>query len=393
MKKVFATMIVADFIIILIITKLLFNSTMLLFILPLMTIVACFAFRTYDIEQLDDVNSQIIRNFIASFLSILITYVFFEISKVTIDEVILYSLLSSIALSFFHYFYFPKIRRFLKRKVYYLPEYEYYKLKPILDEIHERSLGSIVFTTDPFNHNSVLIIYEDMKSPEGENTVFLPDLAEKYLNRIPIEILRRFPQYYEIIFQSVKESPAKRVLDVFASIIGIIAFSPIMGIIALAILVEDGFPIVFKQERIGKSEKSFILYKFRSLDKREKNPGYDAQDRVLFIGKIIRKLRLDELLQFINVLKGDMSVVGPRPEMRIFHEKMKNSIPFYRYRLKRKPGITGWAQINYKHTTTYEDYLKKTEYDLWYIKNRNIFIDLRIILQTLETMIGMRGAK
>jgi len=92
-------------------------------------------------------------------------------------------------------------------------------------------------------------------------------------------------------------------------------------------------------------------------------------------------------------LKGDMSIVGPRPEMVEFHQLVSNQIPFYNYRLKLNPGITGWAQINYKHTTTLEDYIKKTEYDLYYIKNRTIFLDFQIMLKTLETMIGMRGAR
>ena len=110
-------------------------------------------------------------------------------------------------------------------------------------------------------------------------------------------------------------------------------------------------------------------------------------------GKIIRKLRLDELPQFWNIIKGNMSIVGPRPEMLEFHNMMSNQIPFYNYRLKLNPGITGWAQIHYKHTSTLEDYIKKTEYDLYYIKNRNIFLDIKIMLKTVETMLGMRGTR
>jgi lipopolysaccharide/colanic/teichoic acid biosynthesis glycosyltransferase len=123
------------------------------------------------------------------------------------------------------------------------------------------------------------------------------------------------------------------------------------------------------------------------------NPNRAIEERPLKVGKVIRKLRIDESPQFLNVLKGDMSVVGPRPEMVEFHNMMKEQIPFYNMRLLVKPGITGWAQLNYKHTTTLEDYRKKTEYDLWYVKNRNIFLDLRIILQTLEAVLWRRGAK
>jgi lipopolysaccharide/colanic/teichoic acid biosynthesis glycosyltransferase len=111
------------------------------------------------------------------------------------------------------------------------------------------------------------------------------------------------------------------------------------------------------------------------------------------VGKITRKTRLDETLQFINVIKGDMSIVGPRPEMIDFHEDMKKQIPFYKNRLRTKPGITGWAQIHYKHTTTLEDYIKKTEYDLYYVKNKSTLLDIQIMLKTVETMFGMRGAR
>jgi len=153
---------------------------------------------------------------------------------------------------------------------------------------------------------------------------------------------------------------------------------------------------VFRQERVGKNGKIFIINKFRSLRQAEinpNNPNKDIEKRVLKVGKVIRKFRLDELPQVFNIFKGEMSIVGPRPEMIEFHNLMSSQIPFYNYRLKVNPGITGWAQIHYKHTSTLEDYIKKTEYDLYYVKNRTIFLDIQIMLKTLETMIGMRGAR
>jgi lipopolysaccharide/colanic/teichoic acid biosynthesis glycosyltransferase len=122
-------------------------------------------------------------------------------------------------------------------------------------------------------------------------------------------------------------------------------------------------------------------------------PNDGIEQRVLKIGKITRKTRLDETLQFWNVLNGTMSIVGSRPEMEEFHKEMKEKIPYYAYRLDTNPGITGWAQINYKHTTTLEDYRKKTEYDLYYVKNRTLLLDIQIMLKTVETMFGMRGAR
>jgi lipopolysaccharide/colanic/teichoic acid biosynthesis glycosyltransferase len=205
-------------------------------------------------------------------------------------------------------------------------------------------------------------------------------------------------------------------------------------------LIEDGLPIVFRQNRIGYKGKTFKLHKFRSLkniaegisskcfrggdhesgeefrdasaegsnafnqqqttnNKQQESqsdshtPNDGIEQRVLKIGKITRKTRLDETLQFWNVLNGTMSIVGSRPEMEEFHKEMKEKIPYYSYRLDTNPGITGWAQINYKHTTTLEDYIKKTEYDLYYVKNRTLLLDIQIMLKTVETMFGMRGAR
>jgi len=249
--------------------------------------------------------------------------------------------------------------------------------------------GSVV--ADPQLEKEVKPQIERYKA-EGLEIQYLPIVAEKYLKRIPIEVAQKFKEYYDVVFQNVQSSPSQKILDGFASMILLILSSPFMLVIGLCILIEDGKPMVFRQERVGKNGKIFIINKFRSLRQAEinpNNPNEDIEKRVLKIGKVIRKFRLDELPQVFNILKGDMSIVGPRPEMVEFHQLVSNQIPFYNYRLKLNPGITGWAQINYKHTTTLEDYIKKTEYDLYYIKNRTIFLDFQIMLKTLETMIGM----
>jgi len=259
---------------------------------------------------------------------------------------------------------------------------------------HTAKIHGIV-VADPQLEKEVKPQIERYKA-EGMDIQYLPAVAEKYLKRIPIEVAQKFKEYYDVVFQNVQSSPSQKILDGFASMILLILSSPFMLVIGLCILIEDGKPMVFRQERVGKNGKIFIINKFRSLRQAEinpNNPNEDIEKRVLKIGKVIRKFRLDELPQVFNILKGDMSIVGPRPEMVEFHQLVSNQIPFYNYRLKLNPGITGWAQINYKHTTTLEDYIKKTEYDLYYIKNRTIFLDFQIMLKTLETMIGMRGAR
>jgi len=252
-----------------------------------------------------------------------------------------------------------------------------------------------IVVADPELEKIVKPQIERYKS-EGLEIQYLPNVAEKYLKRVPIEVAQKFKEYYDVVFQNVQSSPSQRILDGIAATVLLIVSSPFMFIIGLCILIEDGKPIVFKQKRVGKNGQVFIMNKFRSLRQAEinpNNPNEDIEKRVLKTGRVIRKFRIDELPQVFNILKGEMSVVGPRPEMVEFHQLMSNQIPLYNYRLKLNPGITGWAQINYKHTSTLEDYIKKTEYDLYYIKNRSVFLDFQIMLKTLETMIGMRGAR
>jgi len=280
---------------------------------------------------------------------------------------------------------------------------QYINPDPItLDEIIKQNGQQIssqiihgIVITDPELEKHVKPQIQNYKE-EGMEIEYLPNMAEKYLKRIPIEVAQKFKDYYEVIFNNIQSSPAQQILDKFFGSLLLIIFSPFMLIISISIFIEDGRPIIYKQKRIGKNEKIFIINKFRSLKEaeiNEYNPNEDIEKRVLKTGKVIRKFRLDELPQFLNIIKGDMSIVGPRPEMIEFHNLMSGQIPFYNYRLKLNPGITGWAQICYKHTSTLEDYIKKTEYDLYYIKNRNIFLDLQIMLKTLETMLGMKGAR
>ncbi|HCF38744.1 MAG TPA: polyprenyl glycosylphosphotransferase, partial [Thermosipho africanus] len=216
------------------------------------------------------------------------------------------------------------------------------------------------------------------------------------LKRIPIAVAQKFKEYYELEFSKAKESSAKRVLDIFGGILGLIFFSPFMLITAIAILIEDGRPVVFKQLRVGKDNKPFTLIKFRSMRKlKTDGPKFADQEknRILKIGRIIRPIRLDESLQFVNILKGDMSIVGPRPEQIPFVREFEQKIQFYSYRHKLKPGLTGWAQIMYQYASNLEEVETKLSYDLYYIKNRSTLMDLRIILKTIEVIVLRKGAK
>jgi len=178
----------------------------------------------------------------------------------------------------------------------------------------------------------------------------------------------------ELSFGEKNYDFVKRVLDIILSIFMLVLLSPIFVIIYFLIAILDGRPAIIKQKRIGRDEKEFYMYKFRTYK-------FDGETKTK-IGKVIRPIRFDELPQFFNVLKGDMSVVGPRPELMFFHKMAAENISYYHWRAKIKPGLTGWAQINYKYTQTVKEYIMKTKYDLYYLKNRSFCIDFKIFFKT-----------
>jgi sugar transferase (PEP-CTERM system associated) len=190
---------------------------------------------------------------------------------------------------------------------------------------------------------------------------------------------------------------AKRYLDIFWAVVGMIMAFPIGLIIAGAIKYDSTGPIFYEQERVGKDGRPFKLKKFRSMrmDAEKNGPVWamTEDNRVTRVGRIIRKLRLDEIPQMVNVLKGEMSFVGPRPERPFFVKKLEREVPYYFHRHSVKPGITGWAQLCYPYGATMEDALEKLKYDLYYIKNISLFFDLTIILETIKVVIWGRGAR
>jgi exopolysaccharide biosynthesis polyprenyl glycosylphosphotransferase len=182
------------------------------------------------------------------------------------------------------------------------------------------------------------------------------------------------------------------------SAIGVVVASPIMLLTALAVRISSPGPILYRQVRVGLDGELFTLYKFRSMRadaEAETGAVWASKDdpRITKVGKIIRKLRFDELPQLVNGLIGNMSIVGPRPERPEFVHSLSEKIPYYRQRHCVRPGITGWAQINYKYGDTLEDTITKLEYDLYYIKNMSFRLDTYIIFHTVKAMLLSRGAQ
>lgn len=224
-------------------------------------------------------------------------------------------------------------------------------------------------------------------------------IYEELLGRVPIHhlesdwVIRSFVDearasgFYQI---------ASRVLDILASVVGLLIFLIMLPFLAIAILLDDGWPIFYSQSRLGKGAKSFEMVKLRTMIKNAEADGKaqvaeEHDPRVTRVGNFLRRSRLDEFPQFWNVLRGEMAMVGPRAERAELVQKYQKQIPFYRARLMVKPGLTGWAQVNYGYAATVEDTEIKLEYDLYYIKHRTIFMDILIILRTITTVLGRRG--
>jgi len=190
----------------------------------------------------------------------------------------------------------------------------------------------------------------------------------------------------------------QNIINLFVSVIFATLTLPVMGLIAIAVKLTSRGPVLYRQERVGKDGVLFVVYKFRSMRadaEAETGAVWASKDdpRATLVGRWLRRLRLDELPQFINVLRGEMSLVGPRPERPEFVTTLSEKIPYYRQRHCVKPGITGWAQINHKYGDTLQDTITKLEYDLYYIKNISPTLDSYIIFHTLKTIILSRGAQ
>jgi sugar transferase (PEP-CTERM system associated) len=191
----------------------------------------------------------------------------------------------------------------------------------------------------------------------------------------------------------------KRALELVLASIACIVVLPVLAIVALLVKLTSRGPILFRQERVGEGGRLFVLYKFRTMRvdaESESGPVWAARDgdsRVTPLGGLLRKLRLDELPQLFNVLKGEMSLVGPRPERPHFVERLRSAIPYYDERHSVKPGITGWAQVKFGYGSNLEDAEQKLEYDLYYIKHMSWIFDMGIMLYTLKVMVLGRGAR
>ncbi|MDD3354554.1 TIGR03013 family XrtA/PEP-CTERM system glycosyltransferase [Zoogloea sp.] len=232
----------------------------------------------------------------------------------------------------------------------------------------------------------------------GIKVLDLSSFFERVRGQVRIDSLRAsWLIYGEGFRQGWGRTLVKRIFDVVASLVLLILAAPVMVIAALAILIEDGAPVFYRQERVGLGGRLFKVIKFRSMRRdaeRDGKPRWAAanDDRVTRTGRFIRKVRIDELPQLFNVLKGEMSLVGPRPERPYFVDQLTRDIPFYAVRHCVKPGVTGWAQVRYQYGSSVDDAVNKLQYDLYYVKNHTLFLDTVVLFETVRVVLTGDGA-
>jgi exopolysaccharide biosynthesis polyprenyl glycosylphosphotransferase len=268
----------------------------------------------------------------------------------------------------------------------------------LLDVIEENYITDLIVAISGLMLGSMFQALLDSQEI-GTDITRMPVSYEDLLNRVPIQyleadwILRSFVDqarvnsFYEFV---------KRLLDIIGGLIGLILLAPILPFIALAILLDSGFPIFYSQVRMGRGGQLYNIFKFRTMRKDAEPDGLpqwaeENDARATRIGKILRRTHLDEFPQFLNVVRGEMSLVGPRAERPELVDWFQQHVPFYRARLLVKPGITGWAQVNQEYASTIDETIMKLEYDLYYIKHRNILMDIRVLWRTPGMIFGFRG--
>jgi exopolysaccharide biosynthesis polyprenyl glycosylphosphotransferase len=222
---------------------------------------------------------------------------------------------------------------------------------------------------------------------------------EQITGKIPVQDLRPSWLIFSDGFRThARMTAIQRVYSFAVALVGLVLFLPVMALVALVVMLESKGPILFAQERVGKDGKVFRLYKFRSMraDAEAKSgPVWtiDNDPRVTRVGGILRKSHLDELPQLWNVLRGDMNIVGPRPERPEFMHLLESQIPYYAQRHIVRPGVTGWAQVRYNYGSTVEEQYEKLRHDFYYIKHVSPSLDFLILFETVKIALWGRGAK
>ena len=269
-------------------------------------------------------------------------------------------------------------------------------LDELLDIVYKTHASDVIIALEKEDHDLLVDIISKLEN-KGIGLKIVPDLYEILSGQARTSQLYGIP-LIDIMPELMPEweKKLKRISDVIISFIILVITLPLSFFVSLLIKLDSKGPVLFKQERIGMNNKIFKIYKFRSMymdAEKSTGPVWSTKDdpRVTRTGKILRKLRIDEIPQMFNVLKGEMSLVGPRPERPYFVEQLSQQIPYYKRRLKVRPGITGWAQVKHKYDESIEDVKVKLRYDLFYIENMSLRMDIKILARTILVVIFGKG--
>jgi exopolysaccharide biosynthesis polyprenyl glycosylphosphotransferase len=269
-------------------------------------------------------------------------------------------------------------------------------INDIIDIIYEYHVSEVIIALEKEDHDLLVEIISEVEN-KGIGLKIVPDLYEILSGQARTSQLYGIP-LIDIMPELMPEweKRLKRILDVIISLLILLISLPFTLLVTIAIKIDSKGPVIFKQDRIGMNNKIFRIYKFRSMyqdAEKYTGPIWSTKDdpRVTRVGKIMRKLRFDEIPQFYNVLKGEMSLVGPRPERPYFVDMLAQQLPYYKRRLKVRPGITGWAQVKHKYDESIEDVKVKLRYDLFYIENMSLRMDIKILARTILVVLFGKG--
>lgn len=267
---------------------------------------------------------------------------------------------------------------------------------PLIQKVHSSGVNIIVLSRRAQFHQSILSQAADAHAA-GVRVRSLTTFYEEWLHKIPVSELERLSLFFDIReVHGVRYRRLKRVLDVSMGLLGLPLFACACPFVLIGNAIGNRGELLYRQARVGKRGKEFSILKFRTMSgrpsSREGSPWTRNQDaRVTRFGNILRRSHLDELPQVVNLLKGDLSIVGPRPEQPSYVDRLSKDLPFYQFRHLVRPGLTGWAQVNYGYAGSDAGALQKLQYEFYYLQNQSLWLDLRIIARTVRSVVGGSG--
>ena len=376
------------------------------FAIIIVSLLSFYAFRLYDLSRIKRTQNLLSNSLLAVVTSGVLVVLIFFLPRLVLEQISRRALFyESILLLVYLYVSRKAASSVIKRS-----PVKFLSIGCKIDCIDDCSVKMLTHDSGPIDFHS---IQEDISQYRPDFVVVPADSNLLNVNILPLDTpvisakqvteifslrldLEQFrpEELYSHAFSSWYES-VKGVIEWIMALALSAVSLPLVLIGIIAVMLNDFGNPFFVQERLGKNGKHFKIIKIRTMKKEGDHTGWtkDRDDRIFAAGRVIRKLRFDELPQFWNVLKGDMAIVGPRPETPAIAAELSEEIPLYSLRMKVRPGITGWAQLNWGYDRSIEDVKMKLSYDLFYIKNRSIMFDLRIMLQTIETMLLGRGAR